>query len=157
MGEPPLDSIVRIERALAELLRVASSPRLHEARQAATGSNISIAEFRFLRRIAEHGQVSVSEAASMLGVSQPTASRTLHQLAADGMVWRNSVASDGRMALYRVTPAGRREQLRLEHHMHQHLEDTLADVPSTRRAQQAALLEELVTRLHEGRHATVTA
>ena len=92
-------SIVRIERALGELLRVASSPKVHEARLRATGSTISIAEFRFLRRIAEFGQISVSQAANTLGVSQPTASRTLRQLESAGMVTRGAVASDGRMAL----------------------------------------------------------
>jgi DNA-binding MarR family transcriptional regulator len=145
-----IGSIERIERALAELLRVASSPRLHRARQLATGSSISIAEFRFLRRLAGDGAVSVSQAAATLAVSQPTASRTLRQLESAGMVSRTSDDADGRMALYRVTPVGRREQLRLEHYMHGQLEEALADVSPARRAEQAALLEDLVTRLHDG-------
>jgi len=149
-------SIVRIERALGELLRVASSPKVHEARLLATGSTISIAEFRFLRRIAEFGQVSVSQAANTLGVSQPTASRTLRQLESAGMVTRAAVASDGRMALYRVSPAGRRVQQRLECCMHRQLEDALLDVPSVRRDQLAVQLEELVARLHDGGRKTGT-
>ena len=150
-------SAVRIESALGELLRVASSQKLHEARLLATGSTISIAEFRFLRRIAEQGQVSVSEASIALGVSQPTASRTLRQLEANGMVSRASVASDGRRALYRITAAGRRVQRRLERHMHQQLEDALGDVPTERRNDMAALLEELVARLHDGGRMTDAA
>jgi len=144
------DSITRIERALGELWRVASSSRLHEARQRATGSRLSLAEFRFLRRVADCGDVSVSHAAAVLGVSQPTASRTLHQLEVAGLVARAEVVSDGRMAIYRVTSSGRREQQRLERHMQQQLEAALFDVPPTRRAQQAALLEDLVVRLRAG-------
>ena len=146
-------STIRIERALGELMRVASSQKVHEARLRATGLSISIAEFRFLRRIAEHGQVSVSQAATTLGVSQPTASRTLRQLESAGMVSRKPVASDGRMAVYRITPSGRRVQRGLEHHMHQQMEDALGDVPPDRRDLLAVLLEELLACLRGGRKA----
>ncbi len=141
------DAVERIEHAIGELIRVSSSPRVHAERLRATGLDISSTEFRFLRTIGGHDRLSVSRIAEILGVSQPTASRTLRNLETQGLVSRASVASDGRVAAYGITQHGRGVQRRLEEHMHQQLINALDDVPDAKRTQLADQMEDLIGRL----------
>jgi len=140
--------VARIERALGDLLRVSSSNRLHEARLRATGLQITQTEYRFLGRLVDQGPMSVSDLATALEMSQPTASRSLRQLETDGMVARKADASDGRVARYEATARGRRTRRRLLDHMHGQLTEVLAGMPERRRHELAVLLDELVNRLH---------
>lgn len=141
------DAVERIEHAIGELIRVSSSPRVHAERLRATGLGISSTEFRFLRTIGGHDRLSVSRIAEILGVSQPTASRTLRNLETQGLVSRTSVESDGRVAAYGITQRGRGVQRRLENHMHQQLINALVGVPDVNRTQLADQLEDLIGRL----------
>jgi len=141
------DAVERIEHAIAELIRVSSSPRVHAERLRATGLSISSTEFRFLRTIGGHDRLSVSRIAEILGVSQPTASRTLRNLETQGLVSRTSVESDGRVAAYGITQRGRGVQRRLEEHMHQQLINALVGAPDVNRTQLADQLEDLIGRL----------
>lgn len=141
------DAVERIEQAIGELIRVSSSPRVHAERLRATGLGISSTEFRFLRTIGDRERLSVSRIAEILGVSQPTASRTLRNLETQGLVSRASVESDGRVAAYGITQRGRGVQHRLEDHMHQQLINALVDLPDVKRMQLAHQLEDLIDRL----------
>jgi DNA-binding MarR family transcriptional regulator len=140
-------AVERIEHAIGELIRLSSSQRVHAERLRATGLRISSTEFRFLRTIGSHDPLSVSRIAAVLGVSQPTASRTLRNLETQGLVSRASVASDGRVAAYGITELGRGVQRRLEDHMHEQLINALGDVPDAKRTELARQLEDLVGRL----------
>ena len=141
------DELRAIEGAVAELLRMAASPQVHEARLRATGLTISRTQFRFLRRLEEHGPGSVSQLAYALEVSQPTASRTLSHLESDGLVERRADRRDGRVALFDVTAKGRRVIGRLRDHMHLQLSEALEGMSASRRRELAGLLDELVDRL----------
>ena len=141
------DELRTIEGAVAELLRMAASPRVHEARLRATGLTVSRTQFRFLRRLEEYGPGSVSQLAEALEVSQPTASRTLAHLESEGLVERRADRSDGRVARFEVTAKGRRVNARLRDHMHLQLEEALDGMSASRRRELAVLLDELVTRL----------
>lgn len=139
--------LVRIERAIGELWRVSSSRRVHEARMATLGLDLSRTEQRFLRRLNEQGALAVSALADELDVSQPTASRSLRRLEQAGLVTRGGDATDGRVARYQLTAKGRRVWRRLHGYMHDQLAAALADLPPRRCHDLALLLEELTTRL----------
>lgn len=140
--------VARIEHSLAELLRLVSSARVHEARVQALGLTITRTEYRFLSRLMDAGPQSVSTLAAALDVSQPTASRSLRQLEGDRLVARRPDMSDGRVAIYEPTAKGRRIRKRLQDYMHEQLTEALADLPVRRRRDLSSLLEDLVTRLH---------
>ena len=98
------EDVARIERAIAELQRLADSRRLHEARMHSLGLGLSRTELRFLHRLDDLGPLAVSRLADALDVSQPTASRALHRLEEEGLVTRAPDADDGRVAIYALTP-----------------------------------------------------
>jgi MarR family transcriptional regulator for hemolysin len=138
----------RVERAIGELLRLSGSRRVHQVRMRQTGLTLTRTDLRFLHRIDEHGRRSVSALAEELDVSQPTASRTLKRLEDDGLVARRVSESDGRVANYEITPAGRRARARVLDVAHEQLASSLADWSARRRRDLADRLDELVAALH---------
>ena len=147
MGQDQLD---RIERAIAELRRLSDSRRLHDARMRSLRLRLSRTELRFLHRLDDLGPLSVSRLADALDVSQPTASRSLRRLEDEGLVARESTAEDGRVALYDLTPKGRRTRRRVVEFAHGQLAEALTDMPEHRLQDVAVSLEALVSRLHHG-------
>jgi DNA-binding MarR family transcriptional regulator len=137
----------RIENAVGELLRLTASPRVHEALVSATGVSISRTNSRLLTYVEERGPISVSKIASMLDVSQPTASRSLQQLEEEGLVTRERDPGDGRLVVYAVTPKGRKARQKIRQHMHDQLAVALTELGETRTAEIAAALDDLVDRL----------
>ena len=145
--------LLRIERAVGELLRLTASPRVHDALVNATGVAISRTNSRLLAYVEERGPISVSKIAGMLDVSQPTASRSLQQLEEEGLVTRESDPDDGRVVVYAVTTKGRKARQKLRQHMHDQLATALRDLSGDRTEEIADALDELVDRLR-GRQRT---
>ncbi len=141
--------VVRVEGAIGELLRLSGSRRVHEARMQATGLSLTRTDLRFLHRVDEHGQRSVSTLADELDLSQPTASRALRRLEQDGFVARRSSDVDGRVAIYEITPAGRRARARVLDVAHEQLATSIAEWSPRRRRELADRLDDLVTALHD--------
>ncbi len=137
----------RIEQALSDLVRLTSSAKVHDARVRGSGVAISRTHLRFLDAVEELGPVSVSTLATRMDLSQPTASRALQQLETDGFVARTSDPSDGRVAFYSATDAGRDAHDRMRRFMAGQLAEALRDMPPERRADLGELLAELVARL----------
>jgi DNA-binding MarR family transcriptional regulator len=137
----------KIEQALSDLVRLTASARVHDARVRGSGVEISRTHLRFLDAALELGPVSVSKLASRMDLSQPTASRALQQLEADGYVERTSDPADGRVAFYSATHAGREAHQRMRRFMAGQLAEALRDMRPERRSDMAQLLTELVTRL----------
>ena len=137
----------RIEQSLSTLVRLSSSARVHDARVRGSGVAISRTHLRFLDAVEELGPVSVSKLATRMDLSQPTASRALQQLEADGYVARTGDPADGRVAFYTVTDQGREAHQTMRRFMTGQLAEALRDMKSTRRADLAELLDELVARL----------
>ena len=150
------DEVQRISRAIGALMRVASSERVHAMRQEAVGVALTHTEMRFLSIVHERGPLPVTELGAALHLSQPTASRTLSRLEDDGYVRRGVDVSDGRVARYEITPAGRRLWKKFEKVMARQLATTMEGIAPARRRQLADLLEELATATHKGQPATVT-
>ena len=144
---PASGDLERIEQALSDLVRLTSSAKVHDARVRGSGVAISRTHLRFLDATLELGPVSVSKLATRMDLSQPTASRALQQLETDGLVARTSDPSDGRVAFYTATDAGREAHRRMRRFMAGQLAEALRDMRPQRRADMAELLAELVARL----------
>lgn len=134
--------------ALNDLNRLSSSARFHEQTVRATGVRVSRSGLRFLSLVADGGPVSGSRLASALDLSQPTASRTLQSLEAEGLVTRQASRSDGRVSHYAVTGKGRRALSKVHSFHVRQLAEALGDVDPARRAALADAVTELVSHLH---------
>ena len=147
------DSLGELAQALNDLYRLSGSARFHEQTVAATGVAVSRSGLRFLSLVADSGPVSATRLAAGLDLSQPTASRVLQQLEAEGLVTRQADDKDGRVSHYLVTAKGRRALERVHRYHVDTLTEALADVDPHRRAALALAVTELVERLHVHRPA----
>jgi DNA-binding MarR family transcriptional regulator len=142
------DPLAELARALNDLYRLSGSARFHEQTVAATGVAVSRTGLHFLSLVADSGPVSASRLAAGLDLSQPTASRVLQSLEAEGLVRRQADDSDGRVSHYLVTPKGRRALEKVNRYHVDTLTAALDDVDPARRAALAGAVTELVQRLH---------
>lgn len=133
--------------ALNALNRLSSSVRFHEETVGATGVRVSRSGLRFLSLVADHGPVSGSRLASALDLSQPTASRTLQSLEAEGLVSRRVSRSDGRVSHYVATAKGRRALAKVHAFHVSKLVEALSHVEPARREALAEAVTELVSHL----------
>jgi DNA-binding MarR family transcriptional regulator len=138
------EDVRRVSNAIGDLMRVAGSDRVHAMRQRGAGIDLSRTEMRFLAVVADQGPMPVTELGRVLHLSQPTASRTLRRLEELGLVERGADVSDGRVARYRVTAAGRRVWKRFESYMGEQLTESMAHMSDRGQRQLADLLEQLV-------------
>lgn len=141
-------SLGDLARALNDLYRLSGSARFHARTVEATGVTVSRSGLRFLSLVADAGPVSATRLADSLDLSQPTASRVLQQLEADGLVSRQVSSSDGRVSHHRITRKGRAALQRVHRFHVEQLTEALADVDTSRRAALATAVTELVGRLH---------
>ena len=144
---PARNDLDRIEQALADLVRITASTRVHESRVRGSGVSLSRTQLRFLTQLDELGPASVSKLAVRMDLSQPTASRALQQLESDGYVAKTGDPADGRVAYYGLTDAGRAARGRMQTFMTKQLAEALHDLEPGRRRQTAEVLAELVERL----------
>ncbi|MDP9150234.1 MAG: MarR family transcriptional regulator [Myxococcota bacterium] len=77
-------------------------------RQRARAGDVTPQQAEALQLIAEHGAVSTSSMALMLGIDPSTASRNLAGLERGGYIVRRRGADDGRQTDVRLTPRGKR-------------------------------------------------
>lgn len=134
----------RIDDALAALFRLAANPRLHERRVEETGLAVSGTGHRLLDQLTERGPASVSQLASALQLTLPTASRQLQQLERLGFVARRHDPSDGRVVSYATTAAGRGAQRRFRTVIRREVRGALAGWDADDRNLLARLLERMV-------------
>jgi DNA-binding MarR family transcriptional regulator len=144
----PETSLSELATALNALTRLASSARFHDETVRATGVRVSRSGLRFLSLVADAGPISGSRLAEALDLSQPTASRTLQSLEADGLVARQASRSDGRVSYYVATARGRKALAKIHAFHVRQLADALSDAAPDRRAALADAVTELVARLH---------
>ncbi len=77
-------------------------------RERARAGEVTPQQAETLQLIAEHGAVSTSSLAIMLGIDPSTASRNLAGLERGGLITRKKASDDGRQTDVRLTPRGRR-------------------------------------------------
>jgi DNA-binding MarR family transcriptional regulator len=143
------DDLDRIEAALAQLVRLVGSRRIHAERMRATGIELSRTSLRFLQHVADSGPVAVTRIAEVMDMSQPTASRVLAGLEAAGLVTRVSDPGDARVVRYATTAKGRRARQRYADENRAALTATLEGTPAARLTALADGVEELVHRMQD--------
>jgi DNA-binding MarR family transcriptional regulator len=77
-------------------------------RERARAGDVTPQQAEALQLIAEHGAMSTSALALMLGIDPSTASRNLGGLERGGYIMRRRGADDGRQTDVRLTPRGKR-------------------------------------------------
>jgi DNA-binding MarR family transcriptional regulator len=133
-----------VEAAIGDLFRLASSRRLHQARQERSGVRLSRTGWELLRRVEDMGPIRVSRLAELMDLSLPVTSRALQRLEDDGFVARRRDPHDGRAACFVATRAGGEARARIQTAMHDELATVLAAWPEAERQRLADLLPRLV-------------
>lgn len=146
MTQDPVLSV--LTGALNDLYRLSGSSRFHAETVAATGVSVTRTGLRCLSLVHDSPWVSGSQLASALDVSQPTVSRVLQQLEADGFVVRRTSTHDGRVTHHVTSNKGRKALDRVHDYHVSQLTTALQDVDPGRRADLAAAVTELVGLLH---------
>lgn len=144
----PPPALEELATALKALYRLSGSARVHAATVAAAGVSVTQSGLRFLSLVADAGPISGTRLAHALDLTQPTASRVLQQLEADGLVARQSSDTDARTWQYIVTPRGQKVLKGVYRYHVDQLESALSDVDAARRRALAGAVTELVQRLH---------
>ena len=115
-----------VDGYLAALLAQASHLISHEFHQVVRAHGLSVSQWRVLASLAGEEPISTGRLAQVAVLKQPTVTRMLDRLAAEGRVERLAQASDRRVTLVRITPAGAR---------------TVADLIALAREHEARVLE----------------
>jgi DNA-binding MarR family transcriptional regulator len=103
----------RVEHAMERLARVGRSRRGDALRAAAAGVHLPRAVQLVLRYVVERGPARLSDVARGVDMGDAAVSRHATALESLGLLVRQASPRDGRVALLRATPAGRRVQRRL--------------------------------------------
>jgi DNA-binding MarR family transcriptional regulator len=138
------DQVTAVEAAITDLFRLASSRRLHKARQDRSGVELSRTGWELLRRVEDLGPIRVSQLAELMDLSLPVTSRALQRLEDDGLVSRGADPADGRAARFVATAAGAEARARIQAAMHDELATVLSMWPERQRSGLAELLPRLV-------------
>jgi DNA-binding MarR family transcriptional regulator len=157
--DAPVDPVVAIERAIAELRR--SGPRARptpgpqghpwhgKGRHEHPFS--TMARYRLLSQLDRLGSAaSVTDLAAAIGVDQPRASRVVADCAARGLVERTTDPNDARRTLVTLTDAGRAVLEERRRERRAAVERSLDGFTPDERAQLAALLARFVAASREG-------
>ena len=138
-----LDQLVR---SLNDLYRLSGSARVHADTVRVTGVQVTQTGLRFLSLIEDSPRITASDLAESADVSQPTASRVLQTLEADGFVTRHQSDKDGRVSHYVTTSAGKKALQKVHRYHVDRLAFALADVDDSRKQQIVEVVDELVAR-----------
>ena len=145
-----------LEQAIGQLLRLNSSRKVHARFAAAAGVVMSQPASVLLRRIDEHGPLSLGEAAALTHMDPAATGRQIKVLEREGLVRREPSETDGRVTVVRATREGAALSRRLSKVAQQHLQDTLAAWSGPDRKALAHLLSRLVDDLRVNRYREAT-
>lgn len=105
-------------------------------------------QFAILTPLTE-GDLPMGKIAALAGVAQPTATRTVKQLEAAGVVARTRATGDERSVLVSLTPVGRTRWQATRRHMHQLQQDALARFAPEERPLVTRILTDLAQAIRE--------
>jgi len=148
-SQRPPDDFAGIEVALDHLLRLNASRKVHARRAAAIGVVISQPGLLLLRRLDEHGELSMGELARLTAMDPAAAGRQVRQLEQDGLVIRSRGSDDGRVVTVDMTPRGTEVRHQLGAVGDRHMADVLSTWSTEDRAQLSTLLSRFVDGLRE--------
>ena len=143
-AQPTVDEhVVAVEAAVAALYRLANNPTIAKERQRRLGTDLSPTALELLRRVDDHGPVTVTRLAGLMGMSLATTSRTTTDLESRGLLTRQRDPRDGRVARFVTSAKGRKARARFQ----ESTQRDLASVLDRWDADDRARLAELFTRL----------
>jgi DNA-binding MarR family transcriptional regulator len=140
--------------ALNELYRLSGSAKVHADTVRTTGVQVTQTGLRALSLVSDSPRISGSDLAAALDVSQPTASRVLQQLEAEGLVTRHASDTDGRMSHYVVSAKGRKALDKVRQFHVDRLSFALDGLGDDQRSALAGAVTELVRLLEQASHTT---
>lgn len=140
----PVSDLGDLVGSLNELFRLSGSARVHADTVRSTGVALSQTGLRALSLVQDQPRLTGTDLAAALDVSQPTASRVLTQLEADGFVTRHASDTDGRVSHYVTTAKGKRALAKVHHY---HVERLAFALEGADTAALAHAVTELVDRL----------
>ncbi len=110
-SQAELDSLLdELDATLHRVGRLVASRQAEFVRDA----GLSASQYMVLKALDSEGPMRVSDVASMLGVKNPAASGLIQSLEEDGLLQRGGDASDNRVVLVDMAPAGRAALARSE-------------------------------------------
>ena len=133
-----------VDGYLAALLAQASHRISDEFHRVARAAGVPVAEWRILATLTGGDPLPVGQLADTVVAPQPTVTRQLDRMAAKGLVERVAHATDRRLALVRITPAGEALAASLVRQARQHERRVLAPLGAERAAALKAMLRELI-------------
>ena len=102
--------------------------------------NITLAQYRMLVVLGSHGDLSLQQLATELGVNPSTAMRMVDRLTAAGAVTRRDNPHDRRGVLVTLTGAGRSILRRVTRRRHAEINRIVTAMPTRRRTEMVAAL-----------------
>lgn len=144
-----------VDTETAQRLRVAVGrlARVLRSTEATLAANLTPTRVAVLLNTVRNGPIRLSEVAEQEGLNPTLLSRTVANLAQDGLVTRTADESDRRSAWLDATPAGRELAERIRAQRTQAVQTAMSELtPEDRVLIEAALpaLEELSQHLHQG-------
>lgn len=138
-----------VDSYLAALLAQASHRISAEFHAVVRKHGFSVSEWRTLATLSDGRAVSIGRLAEFTLSKQPTLTRLLDRMQRRGQVQRLPHASDGRVTLVRITPAGRRKVAALIRLAERHEQRVLQPF-GLRRSQDLKSMLRGIIRLHTG-------
>ncbi len=144
-----MDDVAAIQRGLEQLDRLRASRAGHAGLASAAGVDLSRPAYALLRRIDEHGPLTLGDLARAAGMDAASTGRQVRRLEELGFVERAPDADDGRVITVTITPAGHDARLRIAEVLEAHLRDTLGRWSEADRRTLGELLTRLVDDFRE--------
>lgn len=138
-----------VDGYLAALLNQAGHLISAEFHAVAREAGVPVAEWRILASLVGGEQVPVGRLAQWVLAPQSTVTRQLDRMARKGLVERVPHASDRRLALARITPAGQALASTLVRRAREHERRVLAPLGAERAALLKQVLRELIDQHQE--------
>jgi DNA-binding MarR family transcriptional regulator len=133
-----------VDGYLAALLAQASHRVSDEFHRVARTAGVPVAEWRILATLTGGDPLPVGQLAHTVVAPQPTVTRQLDRMAAKGLVERVAHATDRRLALVRITPAGEALAASLVRQARLHEKRVLAPLGAERADALKAMLRALI-------------
>jgi DNA-binding MarR family transcriptional regulator len=103
-GVPAVDADMLAKSFVSLIPHMMGSLRRHL--RTAEGGDLRVGQFRMMMAIALSPELSISNAAEVMGLTLPSASKVADELARAGLVQRKEDRRDRRRSLLSLTPAG---------------------------------------------------
>jgi DNA-binding MarR family transcriptional regulator len=135
--------VAAAERALERLFRLTANRRMQSKQTAVVGADVTRAGYAVLRCL-DAGEMSLGDLARDCAMDPAAAGRQVKLLEDEGLIVRKPSPDDGRVAMARLTPNGRKVYRRIVQFRTDYMAEVLAGWSRSDRATLARLVDRLV-------------